>query len=125
MSTLITDPEILAFIAEVEGLYPSDTASLDVAGQRRLYDAMAAHFRAPRPAGLEVRDAPVAGVPCRHYGTNGAARVVFLHGGGFSLGGLDSHDDVAAEIAARSGCPVTSVEYRLAPEHLHPAGFED
>ena len=35
MSTLITDPEILAFIAEVEGLYPSDTASLDVAGQRR------------------------------------------------------------------------------------------
>ncbi|RUV22926.1 alpha/beta hydrolase, partial [Mesorhizobium sp. M5C.F.Ca.IN.020.32.2.1] len=43
----------------------------------------------------------------------------------FILGGLDSHDDVCAELCARTGYEVVSVDYRLAPEHLHPAAFDD
>ena len=51
--------------------------------------------------------------------------MLFYHGGGFTLGGLDSHDDVCAEICAGAGLEVVSVGYRLAPEHLHPASFLD
>ncbi len=51
--------------------------------------------------------------------------VVYMHGGGFLLGGLDSHDDVCAEIADRTGCKVVSIDYRLCPEHVHPAHYDD
>jgi acetyl esterase len=50
---------------------------------------------------------------------------VYFHGGGFILGGLESHDDICAELCARTGLAVVSVDYRLAPDHLHPAPFED
>lgn len=51
--------------------------------------------------------------------------MLYLHGGGFLLGGLESHDSICAEICAGTGFGVVSVDYRLAPEHLHPAAFED
>ena len=51
--------------------------------------------------------------------------MVYLHGGGFVVGGLHSHDDVCAEIRSRTGLAVVSVDYRLSPEHQHPAAFED
>jgi acetyl esterase len=41
------------------------------------------------------------------------------------LGGLDSHDDICAELAERAGVAVVGVQYRLAPEHRFPAAFED
>ena len=41
------------------------------------------------------------------------------------VGGLDSHDDVCAEICHRTGYEVISVDYRLAPEHKHPTSFDD
>ncbi|MBY8977190.1 alpha/beta hydrolase fold domain-containing protein [Rhodobacteraceae bacterium NNCM2] len=125
MHAPITDPEILAFIEEVDRLTPPGTADQSIAEQRALYDTMAAHFRAARPVGLPVVDLDIAGVPCRRYGQEAAPHALFFHGGGFVVGGLDSHDDVAAEIAARTGCCVTAVDYRLAPEHLHPAAFDD
>ena len=51
--------------------------------------------------------------------------MVYFHGGGFVVGGLHSHDDICAEIAATCGVRVVSVDYRLAPEHRHPAAFDD
>jgi acetyl esterase len=51
--------------------------------------------------------------------------LVFFHGGGWVLGDLDSHDDLARALAAGSGQAVLSVDYRLAPEHPFPAGLED
>ncbi|WP_342587253.1 alpha/beta hydrolase [Hoeflea olei] len=51
--------------------------------------------------------------------------VLYYHGGGYVLGGLDSHDSICAEICATTGYTVISVDYRLAPEHRHPAQFED
>jgi acetyl esterase len=51
--------------------------------------------------------------------------VVYFHGGGFVVGGLDSHDDVCAELCAATGLQVVSVDYRLVPEHPHPAAFDD
>jgi acetyl esterase len=51
--------------------------------------------------------------------------LVFLHGGGWVIGGLDSHDPPCRALAAGAECIVVSVEYRLAPEHPFPAALED
>jgi len=56
---------------------------------------------------------------------NNAVHIVYLHGGGFVVGGLDSHDDVCAEICDTTQMGVTAVDYRLSPEHKHPAAFDD
>lgn len=51
--------------------------------------------------------------------------VVYLHGGGWVCGGLDDFDALARLLAARSGCALLLVDYRLAPEHPFPAGLHD
>jgi acetyl esterase len=51
--------------------------------------------------------------------------IVFVHGGGWILGSLDSADETCRRIARYSGCAVVSVGYRLAPEHRHPAAVAD
>lgn len=51
--------------------------------------------------------------------------LVYLHGGGFVVGGVVSHGPTAALLAAEAGCAVLLVDYRLAPEHRHPAALED
>jgi len=51
--------------------------------------------------------------------------VVYLHGGGFTLGDLDTHDRICRRLARASGALVLSVDYRLAPEHPFPAAVDD
>jgi len=122
---MIADPQVLDFIARTEAAYPPRANGADAAENRRLYDAMCAVFRASRPPGLPVRDRRIGGVPCRLYGAETAVAVVYVHGGGFVVGGLDSHDDVCAEIADATGLLVVAVDYRLAPEHRWPAQIAD
>lgn len=121
------DAETWAFIHATEAQYPAHAATLDIAGQRAVYDRMARAFHRGRPAGVAVADRSLGGVPCRLYtpAAGSAATVVYLHGGGFVVGGLESHDDICAELAAATECRVVSADYRLAPEHPHPAAFDD
>lgn len=127
--TPLTDAEILAFVAATDAAYPPAPYAADAVESRAHYDAMCAIFRAPRPDGLRVEDRVMAGVPVRLYvpgnGASDRPFLLYLHGGGFVLGGLDSHDDVCAEIAAATGAQVFSADYRLAPEHVYPAQQED
>jgi acetyl esterase/lipase len=51
--------------------------------------------------------------------------LLYLHGGGWVLGGVDTHDSVCRALAHRAGCMVLSLDYRLAPEHRFPAPLED
>ena len=51
--------------------------------------------------------------------------VIFLHGGGWVTGDLDSHDATCRALANASGCKVVALDYRLAPEHKFPAGLHD
>jgi acetyl esterase len=79
-----------------------------------------------------IDDSVIPGRACpinvRIYRPRGAtphAVVVYLHGGGWVVGDLDTHDATTSALAARAGCVVVSVDYRLAPEHPFPAGLED
>lgn len=51
--------------------------------------------------------------------------VLFLHGGGYVLGGLDSHASLCASMAEQANCAVFSLDYRKAPEHKFPTAFND
>lgn len=51
--------------------------------------------------------------------------LLFLHGGGWVLENIDTYNNVCKNLAKYTGCPVISVEYSLAPEHVFPAGLED
>jgi acetyl esterase len=123
----LLDAETWAFVRRTAEWYPPDAAGLSIAEQRRIYDAMCRAFFRGHPPGVAAADRAFGGVPCRLYTVAGPmpATVLYLHGGGFVVGGLDSHDDICAEIAARCGLRVVSADYRLAPEHPHPAAFED
>ena len=76
-----------------------------------------------------VEDRTVEGrIPVRIYRPDvdgPVPTVVFLHGGGFVIGDLDTHDDHARLISLLVEAVVVSVDYRLAPEHPFPAGLED
>lgn len=122
-STLI-DAATWDFIRITDAAYPPDTASLTIADQRRIYDGMCRQFHRGYPPGVTAQDCTFGDVPCRHYAGSGGT-VVYFHGGGFVVGGLHSHDDVCAEIAGATGLHVVSVDYRLCPEHTHPAAFDD
>jgi acetyl esterase len=125
------DPEITAFIEHYLGVSGLSTAT-SVAQQRIDYEAVVRQFSYPHPAGISTRDSRLAGrhgdIPLRHYrygDGNDDAQILFIHGGGFILGSLDSHDDICAELCAASGYDLVSVDYRLSPEHLHPVHLDD
>ena len=120
----LIDAPTWGFIEATNAAYPPDTASLTIADQRAIYDRMCRVFFQGYPPGVTARDEAVAGVPCRVY-PGADPVVIYLHGGGYVVGGLHSHDDVCAEIRARTGLTVVAVDYRLSPEHLHPAAFDD
>ncbi|CCV09936.1 alpha/beta hydrolase [Mesorhizobium sp. STM 4661] len=128
----LIDAETWAFIERTNSYYPPDTIDYTIAQQRDIYDRMCREFFAGYPHGVTAETSAIAtpshAIPIRIYRTpapEAAAMVLYFHGGGFILGGLDSHDDVCAELCARTGFEVVSVDYRLAPEHLHPAAFDD
>src|SRR6266508_2206671 len=120
-------------------LYPQARASID--GQVKvplsvdrldesrssMVDAVALEVGAG-PELASVLDVDAAGVGARLYRPDtagGAAVVVYLHGGGWVLGDLETHDGLCRLLADRSGCAVLAVDYRLAPEHPYPAAFDD
>lgn len=75
-------------------------------------------------------DGPAGPVPVRIYRPPAADGeilpvVVFIHGGGWSVGDLDSYDGTARRHAVGAGAVVVSVDYRLAPEHPYPAAVDD
>ncbi|MBA3448294.1 MAG: alpha/beta hydrolase [Pseudaminobacter sp.] len=128
----LIDAETWAFIERTNSYYPPDTVDYTIDQQREIYDRMCREFHAGHPDGVTAEDStipsPTHAIPIRIYRTTEAdmsAMVLYVHGGGFTVGGLESHDDVCAELCARTGYEVVSVDYRLAPEHLHPAAFDD
>ncbi|WP_225009536.1 alpha/beta hydrolase [Novosphingobium percolationis] len=124
MSNVNIDPEMadLAEALSAPGL-PSITNSPP--------DVMRAVLSQVSPTGgpdmHSVADACIAGVSVRDYRPSARPRatILFIHGGGWVVGSVADYDSFARTLAARTGCRVVSVEYRLAPEHPFPAAVED
>ncbi len=130
----LIDEETWSFIDRTDSFYPPETIDYAIHRQREIYDTMCRQFFSGYPDGINASDDVVnhaqSTVPVRRYTTtksnnNTSAHIVYFHGGGFVVGGLESHDDVCAELCDLTGLGVTSVDYRLSPEHTHPAAFED
>ncbi|WP_343221448.1 alpha/beta hydrolase [Mesorhizobium silamurunense] len=126
------EPELWDYIDRVNSWYPQEIVAAPIAEQRAVYNQMCVAFHQGRPEGVTTSDGLIATtahpIPVRRYrlaNKAAAAIVLYYHGGGFVLGDLDSHDDICAEICAGTGFEVVSADYRLAPEHLHPASFDD
>jgi len=124
-----TEEGILAFLARCDAFYPADAVDAPIGQQRAWYDALCAEFSPPMPVGLSKSDSLIDTiVPIRHYvpaEIRTPVRLLYLHGGGFVVGSLESHDSICAEIADRVGAELYSVDYRLAPEHLYPTQTDD
>ena len=132
-SPMPVDPEVLAYMARSDAFYPPDAVDFPLAEQRAWYDKYALSLRAPLPPSVAFADgavdAPGRAIPIRRYTPQGmdgrAPLILYSHGGGYILGGLESHHDVCAELCALTGLELVSVDYRLAPEHVHPAQVDD
>lgn len=121
-------PELSAFVEKTMIFNSLDSS---IKGSREAYNRMCRAFTPPRPAGLAVTDLRLNDVPVRAYcpsitmPADGWPCIVYLHGGGWVVGDLDSHDFITAELAAHLQVLVLAVDYRLAPEHPFPAAFND
>ena len=122
------DPDIQALL---EGMAASGFGlpdPLDASALRAMFDAPMPMPPIPIAERREVRiETPHGALDARLYRPREqiSPLVVFLHGGGWVHGTLDTHDRLAAALAAGADCTVLSVAYRLAPEHPFPAAFND
>ena len=84
----LIDEETWAFIAETETYYPPDAVTLDIKGQRAVYDRMCRAFFQGYPDGVRAEDHDLGNIAVRVYsaGEDPAATVVYFHGGGFVVG---------------------------------------
>lgn len=128
MSRYPISPELAAFVKKTES-FTSDDSSL--AGLRQNYDRMCRAFTPAKPEDLQVEDLTLAGVGVRSYlptspvPADGWPCLLYMHGGGWVVGGLDSHDFICFELATALQVLVIAIDYRLAPEHPFPAAYED
>jgi acetyl esterase len=121
------DPGMLGFYAALSQHTPPESASWPLERQRRAWEDVCRLFRAPRPRGIAVEDVDVDGIHCRIYRPPGGMKpgLIYFHGGGWVLGSCETHDDMCAEMAAGADLAVVMMDYRLAPEHPHPAQLDD
>jgi len=118
------NPELEPFLP----LFPPADLTDPVTARKNLA-ALAASVPALDTADMEIEDRTVPGDPevaVRIYQTHQAqGAIVWLHGGGFVMGDLDTEHPAATRLADGSGAVVISVGYRRAPEHRFPAALDD
>jgi len=118
------DPELQPFIP----LFPRADLTDPVTARKNLAE-LAAAAPAPETTGMEIEDRTVPAdpdVPVRIYRPHPVqGAIVWLHGGGFVMGDLDTEHPWAVRVADGSGAAVVSVGYRRAPEHRFPAALDD
>lgn len=106
--------------------------ALSVPDARDAYIAASEILEVPRAPLARVEDFAIpafdgTSLPARLYAPSHASLPVllYLHGGGFVIGGLETHDSLCRQLALRSGAAVVSLDYRLAPEHRFPVAVDD
>src|SRR5688500_3379031 len=121
---MVVSPDNAELLRQIEAdAKESEGLSIEQGRERAREIALAADDR----IGLDdVRDVDADGVPCRLYRPRiGAPVALYLHGGGWVLHDLETHDAFCRELAHRTGWALLAVDYRRAPEHPYPAPLDD
>jgi acetyl esterase len=121
VSPTVADQQLQEWLDSQPPFSVPDVLTLRTAGAERTRDA-------PRgPEVAEVTELEVGEIPARLYIPTGDphALIVHLHGGGWTIGSIETHDRLCRRLAAGAQVRVLSVGYRLAPEHPWPASIED
>ncbi|MHC2336443.1 alpha/beta hydrolase [Bradyrhizobium sp. USDA 4454] len=111
-------------IARLRAIYRGWSRETSLAQMRSDWDKAFAACSVP----VSCRPVSAGGVDGEWLEPAGAPRdktILYFHGGGFRIGSVASHRDLAARIADASGCRLLSINYRLAPEHRFPAALDD
>ncbi|MEU4482654.1 alpha/beta hydrolase [Micromonospora sp. NPDC023966] len=117
----IADEHLAALLQTARAQPPAGETDVAVSRQAARQRAAA---RTPGPE-VPTVDTTMAGVPVRVYERDAGIVVVYLHGGGFVLGDLDTHDAQVRRLAVATAASVVAVDYRRAPEHPWPAAVDD
>jgi len=128
-------PDAMGLLEMIKAAGRPPFETLSPAEARQAYSMMRTVLQPPPDEVAEVRDLSIPGpggpLALRLYrgaDTSEAAALpalLFLHGGGWVLGDLDSHDGICRRLANLAACRVVAVDYRLAPEHRFPAAIDD
>lgn len=128
--TLDPHVQLIRMLRRKRNPYGLTEPSLDVARARYRRETLV--FQWPRTPVARVRELRMYGpggtLRMRHYAPEADGRApltVYLHGGGFTVGDLDTHDEPCRILCREAGMHILSVDYRLAPEHPFPAALED
>ncbi len=127
---LIFDKEVKKFI-ELSYSFETDSNDMSIEKIRENYNKTAAFFYAGRPFGITTKDHSIKfennELRYREYKPkeSNLCDIIYLHGGGFLVGDLESHDDICSEICNFTGCRVFSLDYSLAPEEKYPQFYSD
>jgi acetyl esterase/lipase len=112
--------------AVIEMLRTQPVLDADFPARRASMDEASAAW--PVPDDVDVEPDLADGVPCEWVTAPGAAAdraILYIHGGAYTVGSLATHRRHVANLSAAAGARVLNVDYRLAPEHPHPAAIED
>jgi acetyl esterase len=125
-------PKMAGLLANIRRANRPSFQSLGVRGARLAYEAAAEILEPPRAALARVEDIRIPaddGAPLRARVYAATADVLpvllYLHGGGFTIGSLETHDSLCRQLALRGGAAVVALDYRLAPEHRFPRAVDD
>ncbi|MFM2044005.1 MAG: hypothetical protein RLY86_2581 [Pseudomonadota bacterium] len=122
--------EVAAVVREIQGSTPAG-APLPLLRRRYAEIRRALGPEPPVLASLREETIPGPGGPLRlrlyrpSFSWKPVPALLFLHGGGWTVGDLDSHDTLCRQLALATGQAVVAVDYRLSPEHPFPAALDD
>ncbi len=122
------DPEVAAILAALSEQPRVELSDATLAEVRAQYELMGPLGAGEPPAIASAVDADADGVAVRIYtplGTGPFPVVVYVHGGGWTIGSVAGYDPFTRRLAADTAAIVVSVDYRLAPEHPFPAAVDD
>ncbi len=127
LPTHLLTPAMRGLLDRIERANRPPFHSMKPIEARAAYAAGAEVLEPPRAALPRVEDIVVAGLPARLYAPSRGKlpALLYLHGGGFVVGSLETHDSLCRQLALRSSGTVIALDYRLAPEHRFPAAQDD
>ncbi|MFT3665593.1 alpha/beta hydrolase [Piscinibacter sp.] len=132
MGTHLLTPRMAGLLERIQRAKRPPFHAMTPQAARAAYEAAAEVLDLPRAPLASIRDFELPAfdgtpLPARRYRADAAARgtLLYLHGGGFTIGGLGTHDSLCRQLARHSGAEVLALDYRLAPEHRFPTAVDD